>query len=241
MSTQSVTDRSHRHPVPTAQTPGTIGAAALVSATCAALVTGLADSVGEHDGVSRIDPRIASDVLRVRSPALTVLARVFTFAGSEVVVGAVAVLLLVGLVLRRDLPRAAVLALAMGGSAFLTVVLKLVVARPRPGAVDRLGAVDSTFSFPSGHSLNSAVLLAVVVWLLWPAVAGRARVVLVAGAAATSIAVAASRVYLGYHWTTDVAASELVAAAWLSVVWLLASPLASAVTRLSQRAALTQG
>ena len=37
-----------------------------------------------------------------------------------------------------------------------------------------------------------------------------------------AVGVAASRLYLGYHWLTDVMASALVATGWLGVVWLLA-------------------
>jgi membrane-associated phospholipid phosphatase len=130
---------------------------------------------------------------------------------------------------RRTFARAATFAIGIGGSAFLTVAVKLFVARPLPGGVDRLGAVDTTYSFPSGHTLNSAVFLALVVWLLWPIASGTARGLLGAAAAALAVGVGASRVYLGYHWLTDVLASGLVAVAWLSVVWMLREPVARAV------------
>jgi undecaprenyl-diphosphatase len=89
-----------------------------------------------------------------------------------------------------------------------------------------MGAPDTTSSFPSGHTLNSVVFLALVVWLLWPTVRRGGHVALVAAGAVLSIGVAASRVYLGYHWLTDVLASGLVALAWLCIVWLLASTFA---------------
>jgi membrane-associated phospholipid phosphatase len=193
---------------------------ALVSGLTTACVVGLADAVGEHDGLSRLDPRIAGEVVRWRTPTLTQLAHVLTFVGSEVVVGGLTIVVLAILLARRQLTRAAVLAVGMGGSAFLTVAVKLHVARARPGAVDRLGAVDTTYSFPSGHTLNSAVFLALVVWLLWPSLRYAGRVAAATTGAGLAIGVAASRVYLGYHWFTDVLASGLVALAWLSIVWL---------------------
>jgi membrane-associated phospholipid phosphatase len=181
----------------------------------------LADSAREHDGPSRVDPTTAAHVLQLRTPTLTDLARVLSFVGSETAVGFLAVVVFVYLVVRRDPGRAAVVALGIGGSAFLTVVLKLSVGRHRPGAVDRLGAPDSSYSFPSGHTLNTAVFVGLVIWLLWPVASRAGRAALVVGGVLLSVGVGASRVYLGYHWLTDVVASGLVAIAWLCVVWML--------------------
>ena len=192
-----------------------------VAGAAAAAVSWLADSAREHDGPSRIDPTTASRVLGIRTPTLTDVAQALTFVGSEVSVGLLAVIVFAVLVVRRELDRAAVVAVGIGGSAFLTVTIKLLVARTRPGRVDRLGALDTSYSFPSGHTLNSAVFIALAVWLLWPVASQVARYLLVAGGGLLAVGVAASRVYLGYHWLTDVIASALVAVAWLSIVALL--------------------
>ena len=58
-----------------------------------------------------------------------------------------------------------------------------------------------------------------MVWLLWPTASRLARAGLVATAGVLAVGVGASRLYLGYHWLTDVIASGLVAVAWLSLVW----------------------
>lgn len=208
----------------------TLAGLAVVSGAAALVVAGLADAALEHDGASRLDPVVAGDVLHLRSPALTVLAHAASVAGSEVVVGVVAVVVLVVLLVRHELQRAAVLAIGMGGSAVLTVAVKLLVGRPRPGPVDRLGPVDATYSFPSGHTLNSVVLLALLVWLLSSRAPAR-RLPLAVVAALAGLAVAASRVYLGYHWTTDVVASGLVALSWLCVVAMVAAPVGRVVER----------
>src|SRR6478609_7735764 len=111
-------------------------------------VVALADAAREHDGVSRLDPTAAADIVRMRTPTLTQLAHLFTFLGSEVVVGGLALVVLATLLMRHQPSRAATFAIGMAGSAFLTVMVKLVVARPRPGEVDRLGALDTSYSFP---------------------------------------------------------------------------------------------
>ena len=180
----------------------------------------LADAAREHEGLSRLDPLTAREVLLWRTPALTQMANALTFLGSELVVGGLTIAVLCLLITRRSLTQAAVFAIGMGGSVLLTVVVKHLVARPRPGAVDRLGALDTSYSFPSGHTLNSAVFLALVVWLLWPTRGYAGRVAMVVAGVVLGVGVAASRVYLGYHWLTDVLASDLVAIAWLTVVGL---------------------
>ena len=112
-------------------------------------------------------------------------------------------------------------AIGMAGSAALTVLVKHLVARARPGAADVLGPVDHSYSFPSGHTLNSAVFLGLLVWLLWPALRSHAaRTMAVAAAALLAAGVGASRVYLGLHWVTDVLAAWLLAGAWLSLLLL---------------------
>ncbi|MEO7350702.1 MAG: phosphatase PAP2 family protein [Marmoricola sp.] len=207
----------------------------LVTCLAAAGVVTLADAAGEHEGLSRLDPMTAADVLRLRTPALTHVAQAFTFLGSELVVGGLAIVVFLLLLTRGQFARATTFTIAMGGSAFLTVAVKLLVARPRPSEVDRLGAPDTTYSFPSGHTLNSAVFLALVVWLLWPSLRHIGQVALVAGGAVMALGVAASRVYLGYHWLTDVLASGLVAISWLSIVWILGDTIARCVTSLTTR------
>jgi hypothetical protein len=146
-----------------------------VAGGAVAAVSWLADSAREHDGPSRIDPTTASHVLTIRTPILTYLAQTLTFLGSEVSVGVLAVLAFAVLLVRRQSDRAAVFGVGIVGSAFLTVTIKLLVDRHRPGPVDRLGAVDTSYSFPSGHTLNSVVFLALAVWLLWPVASRVAR------------------------------------------------------------------
>jgi undecaprenyl-diphosphatase len=190
--------------------------AAVVSAAAVVL---LAEAAARGNGVTRVDPRVAGEVVHDRAPVLTTLAHLLTFLGSEVVVGVLGISLMLGFLARRRVLQAAAVAVAMAGSVTWIVVLKALVGRARPGAVDRLGPVDHSYSFPSGHTLDSAVLLGLVLVLLVPLI-GRAPYRWLAGLAAVVLAVAIglSRLYLGYHWATDVTASWLLAFAWLTLV-----------------------
>lgn len=194
-----------------------LGPAAVVAVAGGAF-TLLADSVTEGDGPASLDPTVAGDVVEHRTGVLTSIAHLLSFAGSEIVLGVLSVGLVVVLLDRRG-PRWAILAAGtMGASAALTVGVKTAFTRARPGAADRLGPFDSTYSFPSGHTLNSAVFLGLVCLLVVPLLSRRARLGAYGVAALLAAGVGLSRVYLGYHWTTDVLASWTIAAMLLTVV-----------------------
>jgi len=126
-----------------------------------------------------------------------------------------------GLLLALKRPREILFLAAVGGGALaLNAGLKLAFHRGRPSAAELyLIETPSSFSFPSGHALASAaVLLGLLVV---------ARVVGLRGAYLFPIAgftfilvlgIAASRVYFGVHFPSDVLGGLLAGAGWLSAV-----------------------
>jgi undecaprenyl-diphosphatase len=194
------------------------GAAAAVAGTIG--VGALADGANEADGLAAFDPRLTTDVLGLRSTPLTDLARALTFIG-DVPVLCLLTLLAAYLFWRRTRSYRApgLLLVAMAGSAALTYGLKLLVGRHRPGIAYVLGPVDTGFAFPSGHTLNSAVFFGTIAALLVAGLRARlARAAVIAGAVLVSLGIGLSRLYLGYHWATDVLAGWLIAVTWLTIV-----------------------
>jgi undecaprenyl-diphosphatase len=111
----------------------------------------------------------------------------------------------------------------MAGSAALTYGLKLLIGRHRPGISFVLGPVDTGFAFPSGHTLNSAVFFGTLAALLVAGLHSRlARTAVIIGAILVSVGIGLSRLYLGYHWATDVLAGWLIAVTWLTIVGTVA-------------------
>jgi len=85
-----------------------------------------------------------------------------------------------------------------------------VVERPRPDPSLLSPAVipdPSSFSYPSGHTAFAAALVCALILVLAPV--GARAVPIVAGAVIV-VLTAWSRVYLGVHYPTDVAASMLL-------------------------------
>jgi membrane-associated phospholipid phosphatase len=100
------------------------------------------------------------------------------------------------------------------GGAALALVLKQVFERPRP----RLEMVHvGGYSFPSGHSTLSLCLYGALAYLLLRANVARWQRIL--GAAACTLLVLMigfSRMYLGVHYPSDVAAGYLAGSIWLA-------------------------
>lgn len=108
---------------------------------------------------------------------------------------------------------------AIAGGSLLSTVAKLMFARPRPELVAHLVDVSS-YSFPSGHALSSAVTyLTLGALLARTQVRRRIKIYLLATAVVLTLMIGVSRVYLGVHWPSDVLAGWSLGAAWAMLCW----------------------
>jgi undecaprenyl-diphosphatase len=108
------------------------------------------------------------------------------------------------------------------GSALLPFVVKLIVARPRP-TLEQLSALK-TLSFPSEHTTQAAAIYLTIAILLFKGLDRRWRVLVIVLAVVIALGVAWSRVYLGVHYPTDVAAGLLLGWSWALLVFWWARP-----------------
>jgi undecaprenyl-diphosphatase len=114
-----------------------------------------------------------------------------------------------------------VLIATMGGMG-VGWLLKAVFQRPRPSAAPHSSYVF-TSSFPSGHSLMSAVVYLTLGVLLARSVAQRRlKFYFLLLAVLLTGLVGASRVYLGVHYPTDVLAGWTAGLVWATLCWLVA-------------------
>jgi undecaprenyl-diphosphatase len=126
------------------------------------------------------------------------------------------------LVLCRRYHALGLLLLTIGGGLLLSILLKGYFDRPRPTVVPHLSYV-ATSSFPSGHSMLSAVVYLTLGSLLDRLVASRRlKLYFLAVALLLTFLVGVSRVYMGVHYPTDVLAGWAAGLAWAVLCWLLA-------------------
>ena len=164
-------------------------------------------------------------VNRVNSPALDDVALVLDRLDHPVVVAIVLAVVFVALLFAAGWRRALGVCVTTGAGWLTTLVVKAVVAQPRPttdGLTHLLHISPATLSYPSGHVVFAAAL----VTALALAFHGIPRAVVIVVGALFVLAVGWSRLYVGVHYGTDVVGGILngVAGALLIAgLWNLAT------------------
>ncbi|GAB3548033.1 hypothetical protein GCM10027404_11200 [Arthrobacter tumbae] len=187
---------------------------------CAALTAVGLLITGPLGGVARFDRTVVQWLASHRSEPLSALA---TVAGAFGTTAGVVAVLLVGIPLllaltRRWVPVVFLLAAAVGETS-IYLVTGLIVGRGRP-AVDHLSeGLPPTSSFPSGHVAAAVVVYGGLALLLYSTGRFHLRWAGFLLAGAIVLGVAASRLYWGVHFPTDVLASMAYAPVWLAACW----------------------
>jgi len=183
----------------------------------------LSDAPGEMNRRILVALRQRDDLSRgLGGPHVEGMMRDITALGS----GTLAILYsayFIGWLLLTRRPGAALfVTIAMFGAWGLNELLKEAYARERPDVVPHLmGASDP--SFPSGHTMISAVLYPTFSELLGRLVhSKRVRFYLMGVAIATAFLVGLSRVYLGVHYPSDVLGGLVAGFAWALVCGIVA-------------------
>lgn len=180
-------------------------------ASLLAAFTALALAV-PRGSLEALDHAVLRWLFEMRSEGLTTFVLAWTHLGSVPFTVAVGLLAAAALwpTSRRS---AAFFATAVAGAGLVNQLAKFWFTRYRPTALPPVMQLGS-FSFPSGHSmLSMATFLASLLVIARHSAPG-ARWVVFVGATAT-VGVGATRVYLGVHYPSDVAAGWILATAWV--------------------------
>jgi undecaprenyl-diphosphatase len=189
----------------------------LVCAVVVFFFSFLAREVFRTTEARSFDREVTLAMREIHSPMNDRAARIVSFFGSHFFIVPATVLVSGALWFNGHRASALLFSGSVFGGFALNALLKIAFARQRPDLWPAL-VTELTYSFPSGHATMATVFFggaAAVVLHLSRRPLVRAATLVFATAAALMIA--ASRVYLGAHWTTDVAAGALVGLFWVSV------------------------
>jgi undecaprenyl-diphosphatase len=190
-----------------------IGFAILVA--CLFVFGSLAQDVRSKD-VFMIDAWATPFLHGFASPAMDTVMSAITTLGTVYVILPALVILGVWLLRTGRVRSLGFLVAAILGSLVIQVILKPFFARPRPGVP--YAQILSDYSFPSGHTLSAVVFYGGVALVVWSLFGRRAGIAALAAATVIAIAVGISRIYLGYHFLTDVVGGILAGVALLLIV-----------------------
>ena len=150
------------------------------------------------------------------------MVRDITALGGNVVTIFVTLSSVAYLMLRRKHHAAAFIFLAVSSGMLLGSVLKGAFDRARPDLVEHATIVYSS-SFPSGHAMTAGIVYLTLAAVLIRVETRRSlKLYLLSLAVLVTVAVGASRVYLGVHWPSDVLAGWAAGAAWAVLWWCIA-------------------
>ncbi len=147
--------------------------------------------------------------------------RDLTALGGTTVLSLMTLAVICFLLMVRKRQTALIVLLSVAGGALLSTLFKWGFSRPRPDLVPHGMAVYSE-SFPSGHSMMSAIVYLTLGALLARTQARwRVKAFLFGLAIALTFIVGVSRLYLGVHWPTDVLGGWTLGAGWAALCWLV--------------------
>jgi undecaprenyl-diphosphatase len=151
------------------------------------------------------------------SPLLDKAMIEITFLGTGLIVMTIVLVSGMFLWLTKHKHSALLLIVATAGAILLNGLLKAGFDRPRP-QVFEWGQHTVSSSFPSGHAMSAATVYMTVAYL-----AARlqrrhiSRVLTLIAAVIVVVLIAISRLYLGVHYPSDVAAGVLIGIAWAAL------------------------
>ncbi len=177
----------------------------------------LADEVLEND-TRQFDEVTRAAIHQLASPTLTIIMRGFSVVGGTIALTIGTIIVIVRFAMKKWGHEAKLFAITMAGAALLNITLKLTFKRARPEPFFNL-SLPETYSFPSGHSLTSAVFFGALAAILTARIKSkRARVTIWTVSTLMFLTIGFSRIYLGVHHTTDVIAGFAAALIWILVV-----------------------
>jgi len=178
------------------------------------------NSLHTGGGIAQFDDAVQQLTARYSHPVLTTTMHVITNLLAPFTLGIVTI---VGAIIwikhTKELWRPGLLATGMGMAYATSFIVKSLTGRTRPSSTSSILPFESSYSFPSGHVLALTTFVLVLGYLLYSRAPSRKYLTIwISSAVGGIILIAFSRLYLDFHWLTDVSASVGLALTILAVI-----------------------
>lgn len=181
----------------------------------------IAFGVASHSGIVKWDMQLAQWLHSHPQSFLFACMRVVSWINGTAGIGLMSAALALWFWRVRAVAWLVAVVLGVPGVIILNALMKQLFARNRPHFADPWTSLAS-YSFPSGHVSQSTVFYGLLAAWLCMRCSGKIRPVAIAISAWLMIVtIAASRLYLGAHYLTDVVAAFLEGIGWLTVCYIV--------------------
>lgn len=169
--------------------------------------------------LAQLDNGIIAWVYNLRNPRLTEIMKNMTNLGAWPILAMTAVII-VFLVWKKHQKEAVLFLTVLVMGLAINMSLKVLIQRPRPNLAPLI--VESSYSYPSGHAMNSFVFYGMIAFYVYRFTRNkRASLVIGTVCAMLVLMIGFSRVYLGVHYPTDVLAGYIAGGAWFVTAILI--------------------
>jgi membrane-associated phospholipid phosphatase len=177
---------------------------------------GVIADVLSSDPIVFVDVNLASLLYTFRNPLLTAIFLKITLLGNWELILAGVIIFSVILWLWQKKFYIFSLGVVMGGSALFSYLGKLIIHRPRP---QNVAVFDlSSFSFPSGHATLALAFYGFAAYFLLRQIKNwKYKILILAADIALILLIGFSRLYLGFHFLSDVIGGYLLGLLWLLI------------------------
>lgn len=176
--------------------------------------------IRDHTGLATLDIPLLNWFAAHRNDWLTTTMHIVTtLLSAELLLAITAVIALIWYVRKRERWRPLFFLFAFTASIGVAWIVKLLVARQRPLPDTMLPPLEVGYSLPSIHTFGAAVFVLILGYLLYSRKRSNTRLFIWLGTAVIFTAIAGiTRLYLGYHWLTDLVVSVGLALIAFAVV-----------------------
>jgi undecaprenyl-diphosphatase len=169
--------------------------------------------------LTQFDMHILYFLYAQRNPYLNNFMLWITGFGSNIMI-IIWILLIIFLVIKKYHREAALLGFVLGMTAIINTALKILIQRPRPQFHPLV--VENSYSFPSGHAMDSFVFYMTLVYLIYHLTKNKVlTAVACIFASCLVLTIGISRVYLGVHYPTDIIGGYTAGLCWMIIVYLI--------------------